>query len=473
MAIALVGTPTTGVGASITATTASVTVPTGSTGDLLVFYVSASAVSSTAGAPAITSSTAGLTQLYSFTGNSFLAAKFLFRFVQAGDPTSYTFTINVGTPLAIICARYSGVSSTTPFRFLNVNKSPAASGAVSTLPFSALDNVQSTDLVLAAAAMGTSVFNTTQATALSTPASWTNVVNRVGSTNAITSSSHTALALYSRLGGTDTPSPTGSTGAYAIISIALIDAATTGIPQPGGAVSFVGAASTGGTAGATTIIVNVPSGTVDGHLMLAVAVSANGLNGWAPPSGWTPLMLSNAWTNAGTSSNIGDCDARMFYRFASSEPASYTFTVVNSTTLAAAIVTYAGLRNPYPIYIDNAKATEGSGVTATTTSPVPFDLSLLNTVVANGLVLNVYVAGGDASGLVSLTAPSSPWNTRVNMASNRAGGFNVAIAVVDKVAATDEPTATANVASGWVVYSLALTAPLFIWDQPRGPNYRR
>jgi hypothetical protein len=459
VAIALVGTPTTGVGASVTATTLSITVPTGSVGDLLVFYVSASAVSSTAGAPAITSSTAGLTQLYSFTGNSFLSAQCFYRFVQSGDPTSYTFTVNVGAPIAAVCARYSGVSTTTPFRFLNVSKSPGASGAVTTLAFSALDNVQSTDLVLAAAAMGSSVLNTTQATALSTPASWTNVVNRVGPTNAVTSSSHTAMALYSRLGGTDTPSPTGSTGAYGIMSVALIDASTLGTPQDGSVINFVNAASTGGTASATTVVVNVPSGVVNGQLMLAAVASGNGLNGWAPPSGWIPLMLANAWSNAGTASNIGDVDARIFYRFASSEPASYTFTVVNATTLAGTIVVYSGLRNPYPIYIDNVTATQGSGVTATTTSPAPYDLSTMNAIVSNGLIVNVYAASGDVSGLVSVTAPTSPWNTRVNMASNRAGGFNVAIAVVDQVAAATLPTATSNIATGWVVYSIALVGP--------------
>lgn len=474
MAIALVGTPTTGVGASITATTLSITVPTGSVGDLLIFLVSASAVSSTAGAPTVTSATAGLTQLFVTTGTSFLHTKVLYRFVQSGDPTSYTFTVNVGAPYGAVCARYSGVSSTTPFRFLNVGKLPGSGTATTSQTFSALDNVQSTDLVIAAAAMGTSTSSTTQATALSTPTGWTNVVNRLGPTNAVTSSTHTAMALYSKLAGTDTPSVTGSTGGWAITSFALIDASDTNATPPlGSGVTFINAASTGGTAGATSIIVNVPSGVVDGNLLIAVLTSGNGLNAWAPPTGWTPIMLSNAWAQAGTSSNVGDCDARLFYRFASSEPANYTFTVTNSSTLAGTILAYSGARNPYPIYIDNVKQTEGSGVTATTTSPVPYNLGTMNTITADALVLNAYVAGGDASGIISVTPPTSPWNTRVNVASNRSGGFNVVIAVVDKVAATDQPTATASAASGWTVYSIALTGPLFTWRRPLGPNYRR
>lgn len=473
--ITLVGTPTTGVGSSITATSLSVTVPSGSTGDLLLFLAGASAVSATAGAPTIAASTAGLTQLQVTTGISFLHTKVFYRFVQVGDPTSYTFTINVGAPFAAVCARYSGVSSTTPFRFLNVGKLPGSATATTSQAFAALDDVHSTDLVIAAAAVGTSVFNTTQASALSTPAAgWTNVVNQLGPTNAGTSSSHVALALYSKQAAISAPTITGSTGGWAITSFALIDAAANDpTPPQGSVVTFVNAASTGGTAGATSIVVNVPSGVVDGNLLLAVMASANGLNGWSPPAGWTPLILANAWTNAGTTSNIGDCDARLFYRFASSEPANYTFTVTNSATLAGTILAYSGVRNPYPVYIDNVQQTEGSGVTATTTSPTPYDISSMNLVTPNAPVLICYVAGGDASGIISMTPPSSPWATRVNVASNRAGGFNLVVAVVEKPAATDRPTATASAASGWVVYSIALTGPPFVWAHRLGPNYRR
>lgn len=472
MAIALVGTPTTIAGALPTSTSVALTVPTGSNGDLVIFHVAVSSNSSTTGAPAITSSTAGLTRLYSIAGTQ-LNTHVFYRFVQAGDVTSYTFTINVGAPLAATCARYSGVSATTPFRFINVSKKGAGNQTDTAVTFAALDNVTSTDLVLVAVAMGTAATSASQATALSTPASWTNVVNSLGPTSGTTY--HTAMALYSRVAATDTPAPTGSSGTYAAISVALIDDSTTGTPSSAGAITFVNAASTGQSANSSTIVVNVPSGVVDGHFLLAAAASPAGNQTWTAPAGWTPLMLANSWTNAGTTSLLADIDTRLWYRFASSEPASYTFTSSSGATLpnSATIVAYSGVRNPYPIYILNVTKTEGSGSTISTTSPTPYVLSTMNILLPNALVLSVYAVGADSTGLVTMTPPSGTWNQRVNVPSTLATNFNTVIAIVDKVAATDQPTATSSATGGWVVYTLALVGKQFIWEPPRGPNYRR
>jgi hypothetical protein len=472
MAIALVGTPTSAAGASLTATSVVVTVPTGSVGDLLVFSVSVGGVSATVGAPDITPPVA-LTELYSRAGSQ-LNHAVCYRFVQAGDATSYTFTVNVGAPLAGVCARYSGVSSSTFVRFLNVTNGVASVNVNTSVTFAALDNVQDADVTLVAVAMGTDAFNTTQASVLSTPSGWTNVINRLGPTSGVTNSSHTTTALYSELAGTDTPSVTGSAGTWEAVSFAVIDSAAPGTVPSAGGISFVNSATTGQTTAGATIVASVPSGVVDGNLMIAAVGDAASIGGWTAPAGWTPLPLCNAWSNAGTTSQISDIDARLWYRFASSEPANYTFTSTLATNgKAAVIAAYAGVRNPYPIHILNVTKIQGSGSLLSTTSPAPYNLSNMNTVTAGCLVVNVYATGADTTGVETLTPPGATWTTRANVSSTIASDFNAAVAVVDKAGATDLPTATVSRSGGWVVYSLALAGAPVLWKPRLGPNYRR
>lgn len=452
MAIALVGTPTTAVGASSTAATLSITVPTGSTGDLLIFNV-ATATVATASAPVITSATAGLTSLFK-TSSAFVGTSLLFRFVQAADPTSYTFTVNAGAPYEAVCVRYSGVSTTTPFRFVNsstTNIQTTSTAAAITLP--AVDNVVSTDVTLCAVSMGTSVNNSTQATALSTPTSWTNVVNRLGPTG---TAYHSATALYSRAAGVDTPSVTGSTGQYAAVSFVLIDASNTTTPGPGSAISFVNAATASPSANSATTVCNVPTGVVNGNVMLAVVTNPGG-SSLSAPAGWTPLMETNAWVNQGIAGTYTDGVTRVWYRVASSEPANYTFTSTLSNHGAPVIiVAYSGTRTTSPVLLSNSVYSNGPGVTASTTSPAPYLLNQLTAIASDMRVVNLYAAGGDSSGLITMTNPGGTWTGRATAASTVAAAFNSAVGVADKMGATDVPTATSSVAAGWSVFSVAL-----------------
>ena len=80
---------------------------------------------------------------------------------------------------------------------------------------------------------------------------------------------------------------------------------------------------------ATTISVNVPAGTTNGDLMILLVCSAIGSNTWTTPSGWT---LWSPTTNAN--------GRAIYYRTASSEPASYTITQSGSTNSNAYILTY-------------------------------------------------------------------------------------------------------------------------------------
>jgi hypothetical protein len=77
----------------------------------------------------------------------------------------------------------------------------------------------------------------------------------------------------------------------------------------------------------TTITVNVPSSTDNGDLMILSVISNSGSNTWTTPSGWT-VWRSNFNGRA------------IYYRTASSEPASYTITQSNSATSSGYILSY-------------------------------------------------------------------------------------------------------------------------------------
>jgi hypothetical protein len=68
--------------------------------------------------------------------------------------------------------------------------------------------------------------------------------------------------------------------------------------------------------GAATVTVNVPAGTVNGNLMIAQI--------WQTPQ-TAAAPTCAGWTQALATSNTSD-SLYLFYRYASSEPASYTFT---------------------------------------------------------------------------------------------------------------------------------------------------
>jgi hypothetical protein len=457
VAIALQGTPQAVPGASSTATSVTITVPTGSVGDVLFAHIEAGAA--TAGAVLITAGATGWATLWSV-DDTVMTAKVFYRVVQAGDPSTYTFNLNTGVPMAGTMVRYSGVATSTPFRFINATEQGSDNAlATTSTTFPGVDNVQSTDLTLCfvANASNTGIRNA-QIPALGTPTGWTNVVNSLGPASS-SSIARLAMATYSRAAGTDTPTLTTSSGCAASISVVLIDAANVVAPSAGGTISFVNAATTGQSATSGTIVVNVPTGVADGDLLLAAVSNPSGNGTWSNMTGWEEIPnTTNCMESQGTSSNLSDCDAALFYRIASSEPASYTFTNTKSNHgNAGVIVAYRGIRNPYPVHLMNVAKSEGSGNSSTTVSKAPYQLNTLNVINSDMLVVNFYCCGNDvSSGAITFTMPASPWNTRATVSASIAATFNGAVAVTDKLGATDLPTVTASVSSGWVVFSVAI-----------------
>lgn len=186
--------------------------------------------------------------------------------------------------------------------------------------------------------------------------------------------------------------------------------------------------SAGNVSGTGTVVVSVPAGTVNGDLMIAVALR----NSTDIPS------LPAGWTNLGTA-NAGPA-IRVCYRVASSEPANYSF--VAAGTIAAIIATYSGAAATS--FIDQFSAP--NRLTSTTSTALSVTPSVSNCML-------VYVAGeGTTSG--AWTGPSG-WNQR----STQSGGASVFLADLLQGAAAPTGNISATHATGNSYASLVAIAP--------------
>lgn len=96
---------------------------------------------------------------------------------------------------------------------------------------------------------------------------------------------------------------------------------------------FVASASTQNTSSGTTLVINKPTGTVEGDLMIAVMAASDAADGWTGDTSWTELADQGTTPSTPT--------LRVAYKVATaSEGSSYTFTVATSRVLSGCIVTY-------------------------------------------------------------------------------------------------------------------------------------
>lgn len=451
MAIALVGTPTSAAGSSTTATTVTITAPTGSVGDMLLIGVSASSIASLAGAAPLITASSGLLTVLGFFPSPQCTSVLFYRVIQSGDPSSWTFTTSGGSPIAAVAVRYSGVHATTPFRYWNSSgSSDISSVTTSSIVFPVMDNVQSTDWVVTLAAMARTT-KTTSITTLSTPSGWTSRVTKNGPTS---STAYPVTAQFFDIVGTPgTPTSSGAAGQYNAQSVALV-AASNQVPDvTGGTISFVNSStavtSTHGS-GSTPITINVPSGIADGDVMLLALANSAGYATNTTPTGWISIGQCIGAYNYGTSSDLSDLVSQLWYRIASSEPTSYTVTANASALLSAVIVAYSGVRNPYPIDLTGVTASTSA---ASTTGVAPYSLPQVR---SDNLIVNVYTAGGDTTATFTMTGPTSPWTQRAQALTANGSTFNAGITVAELLDATVYPKASTSIATTSVAFSVAL-----------------
>lgn len=206
------------------------------------------------------------------------------------------------------------------------------------------------------------------------------------------------------------------------------------------AIAFGSSAQTVGTAHAATLTVSVPSGTVDGDLLLLVGINDYPAQ-YTTPTGWTQLedAFNPSWA-----------DCAIWWRTASSEPASYDLTAAGGYCSLAAIVRYTGASG---IRAHSQVKSTAAG----TTSPAA---SVPTGVTATDMVVHCFgfVGSGTTPGAVAVTGPASPWTTRLNPCTSVANDYQVGLAVADQLGATTGPTASAGTSAWWVTPSVALTA---------------
>jgi hypothetical protein len=122
---------------------------------------------------------------------------------------------------------------------------------------------------------------------------------------------------------------------------------------------LISQASTQNTSSGTTLVINKPTGTREGDLMVAImGYGANSQGTWTGATGWTEVADLNEGSGH-----------RVAYKVAgASEGASYTFTCTNSDLLGGTILTYRNAAYD-TIGSFSALATGGSAITVPAVTP--------------------------------------------------------------------------------------------------------
>lgn len=117
----------------------------------------------------------------------------------------------------------------------------------------------------------------------------------------------------------------------------------------------------------TSATVNKPTGTQDGDLLLAFVSNYNGFGGdiSVVPSGWTLLGTRTQWRQG------GDFYARVYYKIASGEPASWTWQASVATEFIIDVVAISGVDTTTPINQSSQNTSASSTSTAAGTSVTP------------------------------------------------------------------------------------------------------
>lgn len=222
-------------------------------------------------------------------------------------------------------------------------------------------------------------------------------------------------------------------------------------------VTFVDDADVTNDTAGTLVTVSKPLGTVDGHVLVAF-VGEVGAGSITPPAGWT-LVASVA---AGT-----DVTLAAYRKVASSEGASWTWTLGASVRSWGWVGAYSGVDTTDPIHDFDDDSTTSSGTDA------PFDPAAWHVGgVAIGAVAGTRTASGSAT-----TWTTGTTTERADLSTDGGAGTDIAGAVGDRTNPTNVdavyfPTFTASQAQAqmcgltvtlmpaWVDYNGGLIAPV-------------
>lgn len=142
--------------------------------------------------------------------------------------------------------------------------------------------------------------------------------------------------------------------------------------------ALVGTPTSAGAASGGSLSINKPTGALDGHLAIVAAYLEADTNPWADTDGFEELD---------TIANTGAFSLKLFYKWCSGEPASWTFTPTSTgwRTLVCAVYSGgSGSGDP----LDESGGSQGDGVSPVTNQTAPsiitnFDESLILWAYAN------------------------------------------------------------------------------------------
>lgn len=116
--------------------------------------------------------------------------------------------------------------------------------------------------------------------------------------------------------------------------------------------AYQSSSSANNGSGSTSIVGSKPTGTVDGDLLVASIGIYGDVNISAVPSGWT---LATSDTTSGT----GEPTGYMYYKVASSEPTTWTWTLATSIRATITVVRIDGQASTSPLDISGAALVTG------------------------------------------------------------------------------------------------------------------
>ena len=242
------------------------------------------------------------------------------------------------------------------------------------------------------------------------------------------------------------------------------------------AIGFVAATSANNGAGATTLVINKPTGVAQGDVMLAT-VTVTGTGAPTTPSGWTV-----AKSTSGTALRQAT-----YYKVAgASEPASYSWALGSSRAASGGIVDYSGVNQTAPVdATTSASGASGNAVAASITTSAANDQVLAavsfatsTTVTADVTTTERYDSSsssttGEAADFAQATAGATSAKTATPAASGSAWiaatiALRDASQAVLSVSTAAAPTFSANLNSG--DQTKTYTVPLTVNDTRTGAS---
>jgi hypothetical protein len=200
--------------------------------------------------------------------------------------------------------------------------------------------------------------------------------------------------------------------------------------QPAPIAFRASATTVSASAGSTSLTVSVPAAVQNGDFMFATISlrdTGSGALMGTPAAGWTALraMMDGTWTRVYT-----------YWRIASAEPASYTWTFNIKTRATASIAAYSGVDTVSPIIVDDFVTQPSWTDTYVTPS--------ITTTANNAMIVTTFSVGGATAGL-SINPPAGMTERYDIVIGNTSVQTQESADAVQAVAgATGQKTATAS-----------------------------